>query len=98
MSKGWAVVPAVILAGWMHSIPAAAQSTGSLPVTARVMSQEAGRSYVAALALIGAPLPTGSGTPLPPPQLATITFASRINPHQDARVKPRIIVVQYLKN
>jgi len=52
MSKGWAVAPAVILAGWMYSIPAAAQSTGSLPVTARVMSQEAGRSYVAALALM----------------------------------------------
>jgi len=98
MSKGWAVAPAVILAGWMYSIPAAAQSTGSLPVTARVMSQEAGRSYVAALALMGAPLPTGSGTPFPPPQLATISLATRRDPRQPSLINSRIIVVQYLKN
>jgi|GEM_PF-1666888 len=97
MSKGWAV-SAVILAGWTHSNPAAAQSTGGLPVTARVMSQEAGRSYAAAVALMGTPLPRGSGTSLPPPQLATITVVSRHDPQQDPRIKFRVIVVQYLKN
>jgi hypothetical protein len=97
MSKGWAV-SAVILAGWIHSNPAAAQSTGSLPVTARVMSQEAARSYVAARALMGAPLSKSSGTSLSPPQLATVTWAGRRDAPQDAKTNPRIIVVQYLKN
>ena len=97
MSKGWAV-SAVILAGWIHSNPAAAQSTVGLPVTARVMSQEAGRSYAAALALMGTPLPRGSGTTLPPSQLATITVVGRHDPHQDPRARSRVIVVQYLKN
>ena len=97
MSKGWAV-SVVILAAWIHSNPAAAQSTAGLPVTARVMSQEAGRSYAGALSLMETPLPKGGDTSLPPPQLAKITVVSRHDPQQDPRVESRVIVVQYLKN
>ena len=98
MSSRWAVIPAVFLGGLIHSTSATAQSTGSLPVTARVMSQEAGRSYGAARALMGAPLPRSAGTPLPLPQLATVTWAGPHDAPQDAKTNPRIIIVQYLKN
>jgi len=98
MSSRWAVIPAVLLGGLIHSTSAIAQSTGSLPVTARVMSQEAGRSYGAARALMGALLSKSAGAALPPPQLATVTWAGRRDAPQDGKTNSRIIVVQYLKN
>jgi len=99
MSKCWAGVAVTLLAaGAIHPSPAAAQTTGSLPVTARVMSQEAGRSYVAALALMGAPLSKGGGTPLPLPQLATVTWAGHPDRRSRGDSTPRVIVIQYLKN